>query len=334
MAEGTLPPTRRRLERARREGEAIRAESLGAAAALLASLLLVPTLLHVLADEAGRFIHRALTEPFGGFDASQVIDSVLRASLPLVLVASVATFAVHWGASGGGISTGALAPRLHRLVPKDGLAGLWSAERWFAAVRILVGGTAVVAIGILVLRRNAAGLADTVGSFEESLWGAARVAERIAFFGAGAFALVAAADFTVGRAAFFGRMRMTRAEAMRERRDAEGPPEVREARRRAREAMALGASLSIVGECALVVTDGERSAAAIAYDPQLDRAPRVMLLARGDATSALVRAAHARGVPVSSEPAVVRALVEVGAGENSPIPTGLYPELARLLGAS
>jgi type III secretion system FlhB-like substrate exporter len=56
------------------------------------------------------------------------------------------------------------------------------------------------------------------------------------------------------------------------------------------------------------------------------------LLAHGDAAAAVIRAARTRGVPVSSEPAAVRALVDAVSGENSPIKTWLYPELARILG--
>jgi flagellar biosynthesis protein FlhB len=295
-------------------------------------VLLVPSLLRALASEAERFIQRAVTEPFDGFDANLLIGSVLRVCLPLILVTASATFLVRWGVGGGAISTGVLAPRLDRVAPRDGLGRLLSGERWFAAARLLVGAFVVVAIGLAVLRPNAAGLADTAGSFEDAVSGAAAVAERIALIVACAFAVIAALDFAVARAAILGRLRMTRAEVKRERRDAEGPPQVREARRRAREAMALGADLAVVAESTVVLSDGAQSAAAVAYDAERDHAPRVTLLAHGDAAAAVIRAARTRGVPVSSEPAAVRALVDAGSGENSPIPTWLYPELARILG--
>ena len=66
MSEGSLPPTPKRLEKARREGDFGASGSLGAALSLLAAVLVLPTFALVVAEDFRDGIKAAIG--FGALD--------------------------------------------------------------------------------------------------------------------------------------------------------------------------------------------------------------------------------------------------------------------------
>ena len=95
-------------------------------------------------------------------------------------------------------------------------------------------------------------------------------------------------------AAHRARLRMTHAEVARERRENEGDPAARAARKRAAEELLVATPLS---SAALVVV-GHRVSVALAWDREdKDAAPRVIATGRGDAATALEDEASKHGIP-------------------------------------
>lgn len=74
---------------------------------------------------------------------------------------------------------------------------------------------------------------------------------------------------------------------------------------------------------------GTRKAAAIAYRPEKDAAPRVTASGQGQIAERILEAARAAGIPVREDPALAEVLARLDPGEQ--IPPDTYRAVAEIL---
>jgi len=201
------------------------------------------------------------------------------------------------------------------------------------ALAALVRGALAVAVLLFVAAMTLAPLLPRIASVGGTpalvVFGA--VAQRLGVRLIVAALLVGVADEIWVRVRHLRRLRMTRADVDRERKELEGDPIHRQARRREHQRMHGGAD-SGAGDVrrADLVVSGREVAIALRYDPDGGRAPIVVAAGRGPAAAArVVGEARAAGVPIAGEAGLARTLAELPPGAE--IPEATYEAVAALL---
>ena len=327
----TEEPTSARIRRAREEGDNGASLYASQAVAFVIALALLPaTVVAVAIRFEGRL--REAIDQAARADVSAILDvagvarDVAILSAPILAGVAIAT------TTGSLLQTAGI-PRGRRRAdqgpsPLARLGALASRERLFAVARALAGSAFVSWIVVRELRAHAPDIVRTSGRLAFAGPAAAAIAGSVAWKVALAGLAIGAADVVVLQALWRGRLRMSRDEVRRERRDAEGDPLMKGARDREREEGIARGGLADVRLARIVVQDEGRAACALRYE-EGDRAPIVVATGERDAAEGLVRRAREHGVPVRVDAAVARALTQLPAGE--PIPEALYDAVAELL---
>jgi type III secretion protein U len=337
MSEKTEAPTRRRLERARREGDSGASSYAAQAVAFVAAVAVVPSALRALASHASDDLRAAIGEasrPAASavprVESLELATTVLGLALPALVVVGAVGGVAHLVQTGGVFAWRRLAPQFDRLDPVAGTRGLFSGARLFAVARAIVAGGV---IGWLAYRDLSGHLADVSRVAGRLVWApvvVADVAGRFAWHAAVVGLVLGLADALVTRRAWLGRLKMTKDEVTREHKDAEGDPAVRAARQRAHNELMAQATIANVKNASVVVVNPTHLACALRYDEKEgDEAPVVVASGEGDLAARIVRAAQEWGVPVVRDVPLARALVELEVGDA--IPEALYEAIAEIL---
>jgi len=320
--ERPLPPTQRRLERARAAGDIVASPELVAAGALAGTYVA----LWVTADEAWggllAFTRIALA------DAPSLSPSAQHVGVGLATAASVLAWPLALGfagallpalaQTGGWVREEARGPR--RPFWDRGLGDL-AAD----ALKVVALGAVVVATVVAVLptltnlpRGSASGVAAATLVLVERL-GLRLVLAALA---------LGLLDWLWRSHRRRSRLRMTYEEARRERRESEGPPEVGAERRRLHHELQAQATIAEASRAGVLLLEPGRAVAAVAWEGRPGAGPPVLSLrGEGARARAIERAARKGRVPVAIEPGLVRALALVPEGEL--VPEALHGLLAR-----
>jgi len=336
----TYDPTPRRLAEARRRGDVAQSRDLRAAVALAATgavlIAYAPSMGGLLRLYVATAIERAPRGDGVGAAALLALDSALRILAVPLTVAFVTPILVGLVQTGG-LWVGPPRADLGRLAPGrrargDALAGL---TRSALAVAILLFVAAVTLAPVLPRLASLGGTPPLV------VFGA--VAERLGVRLILAALLAGVADEIWVRMRHRRRLRMTRSEIDRERKELEGDPIHRQARRREHQRLRGGADPGAAGEVGradLVVTAGDVRRAdlvvsggdvaiALRYDPDDGRAPIVVAAGRGPAAARVLDEARAASVPIVADAALAGVLADLPPGAE--IPETAYEGVAVLL---
>jgi len=147
---------------------------------------------------------------------------------------------------------------------------------------------------------------------------------------AAVFVVIGVVDVKLQRALFMRKMRMSKVEVKRERKQMDGDPKIKAERRKlAREFATTAAPQQRVGFANALIVNPTHYAVAIRYAP--DEHPLPLVIARGmdESAAQLRRFAREANVPIIGNPPVARALYKVGVDE--PIPDELFETVAAIL---
>lgn len=332
MSERTEPPTPRRLERARREGNVPMSGAVLQAAGMLVALALAPAALTTSAQRAVEMMRDTLArvnDPVPVVAPSHVAWTAVQLVLPLLLAVAATVVVAGVVQTRGVFSLGKLSPDLTRLSPLSLFRSLLSGQRMFGILRAAV--TAVV-VAYLVARRfelHMIDLARTAGRIDEAIAVAGTLTFGVARDVVMVLIVLAAADLVVTHRAWFARLKMSRSEVQREHKETEGDPQIKAARERAHQELVNAAAVHAVRDATVVIVNPTRLANALRYVEEEDDAPTLLVKAEGDLARRIVEAAHAYGIPVVQDVPVARALAELSEGDA--IPPGLYEAVAEIL---
>jgi flagellar biosynthetic protein FlhB len=337
--ERNLPASQRRLDKAREEGQVARSRELPAfllvalgAAALWAGAE------SVLAG-FGALVRSGLQ--FGAadaFDAARPLARLagaaahgLALAAPLFVAATLLALAAPLAVGGWIFSGRALAFDWNRLDPFRGFARMFSMHGAAELAKAIAKAALIGAVAAALLGSQLGALAALLSQpFPATLAGALGILGLVALGCALAFGLVAAADVPFALWWHRRELRMSPEEARRELKETEGDPQLKARVRSLQREQARRRMMQEVPKAAVVVTNPEHYAVALAWREGAMRAPRVVAKGRGLVALRIRALAVQAAVPVAEAPPLARALwrhVEIGAE----VPRSLYVAVAQVL---
>ena len=334
-----LPATQRKLDQARKDGQASRSKDLSHLAVLgtgsVAVLLLAPSFL----DHFKRVLGQQLS-----FDAATLAQngSMLDRLQDVVLVGMVASsvFAaiVLAAAIGSAVASGGwvaslkpIMPDFSRISPIAGFGRLFSKEQATDILKLLVIATVLVWVAWIYLSNSLQSVAQLV--LQPSSASIQHVANWITS-GMSLLLLVvfavAAIDVPLQTFLMKSRLKMSHQEVKQEHKESDGNPQMKgQMRARARE-IAQRTSVNAVPKADFVLMNPTHFAVALKYDEKTMHAPQV--IAKGaDLVAMKIRdMAKSHAIPVFQSPMLARALY-AHAEINGEIPSALYTAVAQVL---
>jgi len=331
MAEKTHDPTAKRLREARDKGDVPNAPLVAGAIGLFALVPLVRSALTRLTRETAH----ALSDltPVTTIDAWSIGMHVVSLVAPIALV--LIAIAVAAGVAQGSVTFAVtrLAPDPSRLEPFAGLRKLIDKSKMWAALR----GTLIAILLAWMLGRavfDAAVRGARSLDLSRAIESAASSASRVVLIGAAIACAFAVVDAIVARRIWFGRLKMSRDEVVREHKEGEGDPEVKRRREELHHELMASEAVSAVRDASVVIINPTHLACALRYDDATgdDAAPTLVAKGSGALAQRIVEAAKLHGVPVIRDVPVARALIELEVGTE--IPEALYEAVAEILRAA
>jgi flagellar biosynthetic protein FlhB len=312
--DATEAPTKRRLDKARQEGQvAVSREAtslLVLVAAMFAAFATLPATGAELIRAFGALLARA-HEAEPAAELGRAARHALAMLLPVAGAVIAAALAATVFQTRGAISAKGLVPNISKLSPIAGVKRIFGREGLMELFRTLV---KLVVVGLAlwfafgspeifqqVLQRPAASL---LGIAE------ANAARLIATAGV-AFAALAVADLWWVHARHRRQLRMTKQEVKDELKETEGRPEVKAELRRLREQLRRGRMMAAVPKATVVITNPTHYAVALAYAEGSQAAPKVVAKGVDEIAARIREAAKEARVPLVANPPLARALYKV-----------------------
>ncbi|WP_394839916.1 EscU/YscU/HrcU family type III secretion system export apparatus switch protein [Pendulispora rubella] len=328
----TEEPTPRRLRKARAEGDSGASSYAAGSLGFLAAVLTVPAAAYALKDWAAEALRLAIgrageLDPQVSLDAWAIGRPVLLYAVPLLAAAAGTVVTATVVQTGGVITAKRVAPELRRINVLEGARQLFSREHAFTVGRAFFSAALIATFAYAGLRAHTADIAALAGRVPHIAPAGAIIALRLARSAAILGLAVGALDLVVRRRLWLSRLRMTKAEVDRERRESEGDPEWKAARARAHHERMVQATRAELRDAAVLVV-GRTLAVALRYR-EGDRAPVLIAREEGARAHAVAQTAHELGVPVIEEATLAAALSSVAVGDE--IPASLYDAAAEVI---
>ncbi len=334
----TEEPTDQKLRKARDKGQVAKSQDLTHAISMLG----VTIVLLLSADDTLARIHRLFDQAmnFGNGDLppadlyERVGAMAAEAGfivLPLVLVAAVFSVIGTMSQIGVLVSMEAVTPKVENLNPAEGIKKIVSAKSLMVLgqmiLKAMVLGVVLWKVILVLLPLVTGAVYQSVPAIGAIAWVAVT---KVLCIGLLLFLLLGPLDLAIQRWQFMKGQRMSKDDIKRERKDAEGDPQMKHQRERLAHEIASGPGRKqAVTTASAVIVNPTHYAVAIRYDAQASGLP--IIVAKGfDDEALLIRGyAEAAGVPVFGNPPLARALFKVPL--NEPVPEALFTAVAAVL---
>jgi type III secretion protein U len=328
MSEKNKPPTPKRVQEAREEGQVAQTPSIPHLLAAVGCFELLMGTSHLWLDQGpellGSYIGRVvLRQPAVAMSAKDLL--IPLGGLGLAITLGVLVLASVLGVIGNMVQTGLVIAtkgflKFERLDPIDHAKQLFSVEEAGKLVMDLVKAAAILGcggLGVLLSLDSLLGLADgTLTEAVQAVLGMLLLCERLTLL-----VLVACVvlDWALRKHAHQKSLLMAREDIEREQKDQFGDHHVRAQRNDFRRDMLGGELTESTRKANAVVTNPTHFAVALLYDPS--KYPLPVVLARGaDESAALMRrVARQHGIPVIRSAPLARLLYRTGR-EWRPVP--------------
>lgn len=335
----TEEPTSRRLQQARERGELPRSPDFSGAIEVLAICILMFFLGSGMVESFSALLRGSLTFDHGQLEAVQELPQVFGERLleglwavRWVFLLSIVVVLLSAALNGGiSFSSQAIAPKLSKLNPLNGVKRIFGAQAWMGVLRNLLkfGVIAAVLASMLWLRKQEV-LAIARDPLLPMLTSGTSLALMTFILVSMAVAGIAILDLPYQRWSYLRRLRMTKQEIRDEIKDIEGRPEVKRHVRRKQREMKRGRMLQKVRDADVVIVNPSEFAVALEYDDARHSVPVLLAKGQGDVAKAIKEQASKSGVPLISSPLLARAIyftTDIDRG----IPEGLYRAVAAVL---
>lgn len=344
--EKSLPPSDRKLEKAREKGDFAKSQDIVAASVFIAMCLLFGFGAGYFLERFGLLFEEAASAAArGGFSGDEALNRVLGHMIAILTpVFAVSTFAIFLGAiianRGVVVAVQPILPDIGRINPVKGFQQLFSLKNFIEFLKSLLKTAVFFAVCVFILWLIGPLLVRlplcAEGCVPLMIW---RILTPVIAAAIILFLISAILDAPLQNWLFRRDKRMTYTEQKRERKEQYGDPIVRGQMKRLRRELAArgaaGGGGAVGGEARgsgvrFVVADGGYMAATLHYDPRVEGVPVLIAKASGMRAAAMLDAASIKRWPILNEPALAEALVAEGrAGE--PAPKALFNSLARAM---
>jgi flagellar biosynthetic protein FlhB len=336
--ERTEEATPKRRADARKRGQVHRSTELTTAVALLGGTWLLQSALPGMVNSLLALLRETfeaapaveLTELAVHHEAAALVWVYAGLVGPLFLGLCALGVISHIGQVGFLFSGGLLRPQFSRVNPLAGAQRLFSGRALMETIKTLVkllviGYVAWSAVSqhsdrlaLLALMPPAAASATLAEVVLGMMWRTA-----------GAWVVIAGADYAYGRWEFMRNLRMSREELKQEFKESEGNPEIKARLRQRARAMAKRRMMQDVPKADVVLANPTHYAVALRYAPGMG-APKVLARGAGFVAEQIKKTAREHGVPVVENKPLTQALFkacEVGQS----VPPELYKAVAEVL---
>ena len=339
-AQKTEDATPKRLEEARKKGDAPKSQEVIAAIMLGAGALG----LWLLAGPAARGIAEA-GAPFIERPHEFLLDSgalqEMFAGLSIKLAATLAGFAMLFlaaallanaGQSRPVFTTERMKPSLQKISPLAGLKRIFGPSGLFNFAKgvgkiILVGAILALALWpdreslVTALYSNGLSLLDHLRMLLLKLIGLTVLAMIV----------ISGLDYAFQRHSWKQRLRMTKEEVRRELKESEGDPQIKGRQRQLRDTRARKRMVAAVKDATVLIMNPTHFAVALDYEMGAEAAPICIAKGVDDVALRMRAAAQEYGVPVVENPPLARAL-HAAAEIDEEIPIDHYEAVAKVIG--
>jgi len=335
--EKTEEPTDKKLEDARKKGEAPKSQDVNAAAGMLATTILLVMSTWIAGDHLRRLFDIAMTHAWGlrsddemvKLMADMAVEGVLM-SLPYIVVAVIVGFLASFAQVGVQISFDPVTPKFDKINPGAGIKKLFSVKSIVEFAKMVV---KAIALGAVIYQIILSLLPLVVGTAQQPPHTLAEIgwAAIVKLVAAATivFVVLGPLDFALQLWLFKRDQKMSKDEVKREHKESEGDPEIKQKRKQIAREMANSAPQKRVPGSSVVVTNPTHFAVALQYIPGVTPLP--IVTAKGmDAEAAVIRRlAEQHKVPMVGNPPLARALYKLPLDE--PIPEALFESVAAVL---
>lgn len=336
----TEDPTPKRLEDARRKGDAPRSQEIVATAMIAASglglwLFLKPATAALSMTAAAFLDHPHEFTADGETLTRLFLDVSLRLGAALAGIAAIFFAAALIGNLAQAqpvIAPDKLKPQFNRLSPIEGAKRIFGPT---ALVNFVKGIGKIAIVGAILVyglwpdQQRLVGLPSADARAILPL--AATEILKLIGLCVAAMTVIAALDYAWARREWLKRLRMTKEEVRREMKEQEGDPQIKGRQRQQREARARRRMMTAVKDATVLIMNPTHYAVALKYDETAGAAPICVAKGLDEIALRLKTVARDNGVPVVENPPLARALyaaVEID-GE---IPLDHYEAVARVIG--
>ena len=339
--ERTEKATPKRREEARERGQVARSQEVNTGLSLLGLFVL----LSVFGATTYQAFANLMVESFSSAGNTSSLDARAAWSLimhliqvSLTIVAPYMAGAVVLGVLGcvlqvrPRLTPKALAPKFNVLSPKTGFKRLFSLRSVATLVKDCLKITIIGVVTWVVLRSQISALVHLTGANPRTTLGfVATTIVKLGLFVAGAYMVMALADYLYERWQHEKDMRMTKEEVKREFREGEISPEIKGQMKRRQREMAVRRMMSAVPDADVVITNPTHFAVALKYARDLP-APKVVAKGMDNVALRIRSIAAEHGVSVVEDPPLARSL-HAAAEVGQFIPAEAFAAVAEILAA-
>ncbi|MCI5501430.1 MAG: flagellar biosynthesis protein FlhB [Lachnospiraceae bacterium] len=338
----TEEPTAKKLEDARKKGQAARSTDVTTAASLLVFFAMLKVLIGFVGNRfIGRFgdayshisecVKDDFTLPYSSAVLADGIKYILITAMPFYIVPFVVTvitivFQVKWKVSGE-----MLKPKFSKINPISGMKRIFSKEK---LVELLKSVAKVIVLTYVVYSYVKDRWAVILNMYDYSLSQAIEIIGdtiinigiRISAF----FMVIAAADFAFQKWKFHQDMKMTKQEVKDEYKNSEGDPKIKSQQRARMQQASRRRMMQELPNADVVITNPTHLAVAILYDKSTHEAPVVIAKGADYLAQKIKDVAKENSIEIVENKPLARMLyhnVEIGAE----IPQELYQMVAEVL---
>jgi len=339
FGEKTEQPTEHRRTEARQKGNVARSQDMNSAGLMLAVALGLAVFGIPMLQAMSRLIAASLkTARPMELDAKlltvrlrTLFEYALIETAPLLVLLVAAGGLINIAQVGFLVTPEAIAPKLNRLNPIEGVKRILSLRGLMRLIGSLAKFLVVIAVAGLFISSTLPFLTQLSGAEPpEILRTIHRTVVQLAFQLALALFALALLDFAFQKWKHEQDLRMSKQEVRDEMKQMEGDPHTRQRRREAHKKVAQAREMQQVKTADVVVTNPTHIAVALKYDPEKMPAPTVVAKGMGPLAEQIRRLAVEHGVPVIERKPLARTLyktVKVG----RPIPEELYTVFAEIM---
>jgi flagellar biosynthesis protein FlhB len=317
--------TPHRLVKAKREGNVARSSEFAAnisfAAAAWTAIATAPLLGAVACSSLAAAASNGIVSRNSMFIVAPALLSLGAATLAGALASLLQT---------GGLTFVAVAPKMERLNPMEGLKRVCSRDTLAHSARATLAFVCATAAMLPLIGVSAATMLCAAG-FGGVAMAAWTGAHQVSIAAVAVGLLFSIAEYGAARSAWLRKLRMSFEERKREAKDEEGDAVARGRRRTLHRALVRG-GLHRLKSAAFVVANPTHVAVALEYGPPAVPVPRAVVRAADELASRVVRLARSYRIPVVENVTLARALYrDTRIGE--PIPHAHYVAVAEVVAA-
>jgi len=333
--EPTEPPTQKRLQKAKEQGQVAKSRDLSGAVIYWAGVGVILGTTSIIAARALQITQTFLgkSEMMAAHPGAWLGWAMTKALVmvaPVLGVTMLASAAIGAAQARGVITLSPMKPKLQSMDPIKGLGRMFGKDAMFNLIKTLF----VFVVGAIflysLLKTDLVALVSLTGVRpDRAAIGTWSLAKRLLLEMGGLFVVVGLADYMYQRHRHYKRLMMTKYEVKRENKESEGDPQHKAKRRQLHQEILQQAMVQSVEKADFVVVNPTRLAVAMRYQDGKDAAPVVIAKGQNLMAQKIREVAKRAGVPIYRNVPLARALWDLELDQE--IPERLYEAVAAIL---